>query len=177
MAAEDSDMCAVCGPRKREQDRRGSAARNASRREAGRCIRCNAKSSTCECIDCQIKTGRISQRAIDTITAAATRRTVSRPVMATTVEKDPRYPGGRLRSRFRGVQGRRGAPDKAQVLRADFSLALASMCRAKEMLDEACGMTDPRARRQRIADAIGQAALSGRMIDEVMDRSGVSDPP
>lgn len=170
MAAEGDDKCEVCGPRKRESNRKGAQARRAERREDGRCIDCGAKSATCQCIDCQIRVGRIAKRALSKLLADSG-RTVSRPVLATTIERDSRYPDGRVRTRYRGGQGRRGAPDKLKVLAADLDLAIACLRRAREKLDEACGMTEPRERKAKVAEALGQGALAGRMIDEVVDRA------
>lgn len=171
MAAPDSGMCTTCGPRERERVRLADRARRARRREAGRCIDCDAKSATCRCIDCQIKSGRIAKRALARIISE---RDVSanRPALATTIERDGRYPAGRIRTRYRGGQGRRGAPSKGAVDAADVALAIASLMRAKEKLDQLCNIPDKRARAATRADALAQVALAGRMIDEVVERNG-----
>lgn len=101
---------------------------------------------------------------------------VARPALATTIERDPRYPAGRVRTRYRGGQGRRGAPSKGAVDAADVALAIASLMRAKEKLDALCNVEDKRARAALRAEALAQVALAGRMIDEVVERSGGKRP-
>lgn len=169
-AAPDSNMCATCGPSERERKRVAIRTKRGEARKAGRCIDCDAKSVTCRCIDCQIKSGRIAKRVLARLIAASS-VSVARPVMATTIERDSRYPDGRVRTRYRGGQGRRGAPDKLKVIAADLDLAIACLRRAREKLDEACGMTEPRERKAKVAEALGQGALAGRMIDAVVDRA------
>jgi hypothetical protein len=169
--AGDSNLCDQCGQVVRAQNRQAVAARRERRRDAGRCRECGAKADGCRCVDCQIKLGVIAKSALARILADG-HRVVTRQTLATTIEKDPRYPDGRTRTRYRGGQGRRGAPDRLRVLAADLDLTIASLRRAREKLDEACGLTDKRERKAKEAAAMGQVALAGRMIDEVMDRAG-----
>jgi hypothetical protein len=97
---------------------------------------------------------------------------VERPALVTTVERDGRYPDGRIRTRYRGGQGRRGAPSRTAIDAADVALALASLRRAHEKLETLCRIADKRERAAAKADAMGQVALAGRMIDEVLERAG-----
>ena len=171
MAAEDADKCEVCGPRERERVRLAEKARRDRRRDAGRCFDCGAKSETCRCVDCQIRFGLVAKRALARIIVDSDRK-VTRPALVTTVERDGRYPDGRIRTRYRGGQGRRGAPSRTAIDAADVALALASLRRAHEKLEQLCGIADKRERAAAKADAMGQVALAGRMIDEVLERAG-----
>lgn len=171
MADDGTNLCGECGPAVRDRVRKAVALHRSRRREEGRCRECGDPSPTCQCIDCQIRLGDISKRALARIIGGGN-RLVTRPEMDTRIEKDPRYPDGRLRTRYRGGQGRRGAPTKAAVDAADITLAIASLVRAREKLDALCGIEDKRARQALRAEALAQVALAGRQIDEVVERSG-----
>lgn len=169
--ADDSNLCDVCGPVVRAQNRQAVAARRERRRDEGRCRECGAKADGCRCVDCQIKLGVVAKSALARIIADG-HRVVTRAPLVTTVERDGRYPEGRVRTRYRGGQGRRGAPSRTAIDASDVALALACLRRAHEKLEQLCNVADKRERAAARADAMGQVALAGRMIDEVMDRAG-----
>jgi hypothetical protein len=176
MAAPDSGMCETCGPVQRARVRSADKTRRDAARDAGQCRDCGAKSDTCRCVDCQIRFGRVAKRTLARLIVDSERK-ANHPALVTTIERDGRYPSGRIRTRYRGGQGRRGAPSRAAIDAADVALALACLRRAHEKLEQLCNVADKRERTAARAEAMGQVALAGRMIDEVLDRSGVSDPP
>jgi hypothetical protein len=93
-------------------------------------------------------------------------------VMSTRIEKDGRYPGGRVRTRYAG-KGKRGAPSRVTSDLTDVEYAIVSLAKAKATLAALVTIPDKRERDARRLDALGQVRLARRFCEDVLERAGM----
>jgi hypothetical protein len=165
-----SEESCLCEKHRRDAVRRSVKAKakaRASRRAQGLCAECGVvKTKRYRCSSCLIRFGRFKQRVpnteVDKVVRISERTTVGS------------FAGEEGRARYRGAQGRRGAPGVVREDSVDFADALKYIERGRQGVIHALSPEVkelPLAQRREVMRAaLSQADHGARFIDSILER-------